>query len=396
MNSDLLPNHCGILFVDDEEKSRKYFARLFGNTFQVFTAGSVDEAERLLDVHMDAVGILVTDQRMPGAHGVDLLDMLRQRRPDVVRILTTAYADLDSAMDAVNRGEIFRLVTKPWDIASLREDLEAACLIHQRRRQEQLLLEERRRTMLLLAANIAHELRTPLLSIRSASAGLAQYLPRLLDGYDYAIKHGADLPPLRSNQISGMSYAVESITREVDRSNTVIDVLLANAREDGLQNVEARPFSMQACIIEALERYPFEPHQRERVAYLGDADFTAFGSQPLFVYVLFNLIKNALQAIASKGQGEITIRAETGEPFNRIRFRDTGGGIDPDKVALIFEDFFTTRGELGMGIGLPFCRRVLHRFGGNIFCESQFGEFAEFVLTLPLVTEHDSVGTETS
>src|SRR5512142_3224974 len=103
-----------ILYVDDEEKSLKYFTRAFEDQFRIFTAPNAQDGFRVLEEHKDEIGVLMTDQRMPGEKGVWLLEKGRQLRPRIIRILVTAYADMDAAIAAVNTGAIYRYVHKPW------------------------------------------------------------------------------------------------------------------------------------------------------------------------------------------------------------------------------------------------------------------------------------------
>ena len=111
-----------ILYVDDEEKSLKYFERAFGDDFRVFTASNAQDGFKLLQKHADEIGLLLTDQRMPGEKGVWLLERARQLRPRILRILVTAYSDLDAAIAAVNSGAIYKYVSKPWDPPQLELD----------------------------------------------------------------------------------------------------------------------------------------------------------------------------------------------------------------------------------------------------------------------------------
>jgi two-component system probable response regulator PhcQ len=141
-----------VLFVDDEDKALKYFRMAFTKDFPVLTAGSVAQALEVLEAQGDGIGVLITDQRMPGQPGVELLKQARARWPGIVRILTTAYSDLEDAIAAVNRGEILRYVTKPWDIHALRLELRHAMDFFLLRRERDLLLEAKlsvRRQMLL-------------------------------------------------------------------------------------------------------------------------------------------------------------------------------------------------------------------------------------------------------
>ncbi len=115
-----------VLFVDDEEKARKLFARLVSPYYAVFTAANVQEAMQILEEKQGKIGVLLTDQRMPGQLGVDLLRHVRKEYPKIIRMLTTAYSDLNDAVEAVNSGEIFRYINKPWNIDELQIDLRLA------------------------------------------------------------------------------------------------------------------------------------------------------------------------------------------------------------------------------------------------------------------------------
>lgn len=112
-----------ILFVDDEETAVKYFQRAIGALAPVVTAGSVAEGKRMLDQYADSLAVLVSDQRMPGGYGNELLHYARDRYPHMVRILTTAYSELEQTIEAVNQGQIHRYIQKPWDITVLRMEL---------------------------------------------------------------------------------------------------------------------------------------------------------------------------------------------------------------------------------------------------------------------------------
>lgn len=115
-----------ILYVDDEAMALKYFSRLVGPLAPVITAGSVAEAKGVLQQRGAEIAVLVSDQRMPGARGNELLRYAREHHPGVVRMLTTAYSELGEAVEAINSGEIYRYITKPWDLESLHADLRNA------------------------------------------------------------------------------------------------------------------------------------------------------------------------------------------------------------------------------------------------------------------------------
>jgi two-component system, probable response regulator PhcQ len=92
----------------------------------VLTANSVEEGRAVLGVHGAEIAVLVCDQRMPGERGNELLRHARTHYPHIVRMLTTAYSEIGEAIDAINTGEIYRYIAKPWELESLRSDLKNA------------------------------------------------------------------------------------------------------------------------------------------------------------------------------------------------------------------------------------------------------------------------------
>src|SRR3989440_2710973 len=168
-----------ILYVDDEEKSLKYFARAFQDQFQIFTAPSAQEGFKILEAHQDEIGLLMTDQRMPGAKGVWLLEKARHLRPRIIRMLATAYSDMDAAVAAVNSGAIYKYVSKPWDPPQLENTLKRGLefFIVQRERDQLLkekmsvlhnmMIADRIVSLGLLAAGLSHHIRNSLVAVKT-------------------------------------------------------------------------------------------------------------------------------------------------------------------------------------------------------------------------------------
>lgn len=158
----------GVLLVDDEALALKYFTKAFANRFTVFAAASAKDALQVLEHCHEDIGVLVTDQRMPEASGIELLRVVRQRYPLVVRILTTAYSELDLLIEAINTGSVFSFVTKPWDLPELERSLLDALAHYDRESRTQQLLaqkldefrasvqEGRTHDLALIAARIGH------------------------------------------------------------------------------------------------------------------------------------------------------------------------------------------------------------------------------------------------
>lgn len=132
-----------ILFVDDEPNAVKYFQRAVTNLAPVITASSVADGKQLLDENAETLLVLISDQRMPGGYGNELLQYARTRYPHIVRILTTAYSELGHTIDAVNQGQIHRYIQKPWDLSALTMELRQALEFAGLRKEHAELLREK-------------------------------------------------------------------------------------------------------------------------------------------------------------------------------------------------------------------------------------------------------------
>ncbi|NOZ24682.1 MAG: response regulator [Nitrospirae bacterium] len=135
-----------VLVVDDEENILRAISRLLmDEDLDVMTATSGEEALRILGSNRD-VGLIVSDQRMPGLTGVDFLEKAREIAPDTIRIMLTGYADVNAAIDAINRGGAYRYVAKPWKdeelVQIIREAAQRFCLIQENRRLSEMLRQK--------------------------------------------------------------------------------------------------------------------------------------------------------------------------------------------------------------------------------------------------------------
>jgi signal transduction histidine kinase len=262
---------------------------------------------------------------------------------------------------------------------------------------------------IIVAATIAHEMRTPLLTIRAQARALAQSLPQLVETYQqYHLQlrqqarqqagqqahqqpheqHRQDRPqpcPLRPEQLAYLLTLAERMDGEVKRSNFIVDMMMASARAGTLDKRVFTRHSIKQCVDDALAHYPFDRDTRPQVLIGAQDDFTFYGSDTLLTYVIYNLLKNALQAIQGAGKGDIRIDFYTHGKNNRLLFTDTGPGIPAHTMPHVFDPFYTTRAAGGTGMGLAFCRRVLTAFDGRIGCESVEGDYTRFLLEFPRV-----------
>jgi two-component system probable response regulator PhcQ len=168
-----------VLYVDDEEMALKYFEKSFGKEFRILTANNAADGLKIIEQHGDEIGVLLSDQRMPGEKGVQLLERARQLRPRLVRMMVTAYADFGVTVDAVNLGSIFRYVSKPIQVEDMRNTLHRAMdfFVLQQERDDLLreklsvlqnmLITDRVLGLGIVAAGLHQHLRNPLRAVHA-------------------------------------------------------------------------------------------------------------------------------------------------------------------------------------------------------------------------------------
>lgn len=140
-------NAVAVLFVDDEENILRAMNRLFvEEQFSVYTASSGDQGLGILEDKRD-IGVIVSDNRMPGMTGIEFLEKAKRVRPHTLRILLTGYSDINSIKDAINLGGAYRYVTKPWN------DDELVQIVREAVHNYSLVLENMRLTAIVKAQN---------------------------------------------------------------------------------------------------------------------------------------------------------------------------------------------------------------------------------------------------
>lgn len=123
-----------VLYVDDEQHNLISFKATFRLKFNIITCISGEEALKALKEHQ--VEVIITDQRMPEMTGVEFLETVLEDFPEPIRILLTGYADINAVVDAINKGKIYKYLTKPWDVKDLEETIESAYETYQERKND--------------------------------------------------------------------------------------------------------------------------------------------------------------------------------------------------------------------------------------------------------------------
>jgi len=240
------------------------------------------------------------------------------------------------------------------------------------------MVHERNRLLQSLAGSIAHEMRNPLGQLRFCLSSIQKLLP--------PFHQNSSSVAVDRQTLSNIYHRVAHGQLAVKRGTQVIDMILGEIRENPIEADSFTYLSAARITRKALEEYGYDSEEeRKRVTLDVRETFIFHISETLFIFVMFNLLKNALYYIRSHLESEISIMLKRGAEMNAIIFRDTGPGISLEDLPHIFESFHTKGKKGGTGLGLAYCKRIMRSFGGDIICNSVKGSFTEFTMSFPVV-----------
>jgi two-component system response regulator PhcR len=361
-----------VLFVDDEPTSRKWFAREFGDEFKVVTAGSAEEALSILGQRSAEFGVLVTDYRMPDRDGMKLLRAVQSEFRHVIRLLATAYAEKDVAIAAVNQGKVLRILEKPLDGEATREALREALALYRQQALVRVVNEGRVSALREALGFLAHELNTPLATVRGYVASIAQrHVPAGPDSPKGVAQFTEEYP-------GELVAALERAERRALYCQSLVSTFVQSAR-DAYPDAVPQSITASSLVEALLDEFPFEENERSCVSLDVRHDFRLPGRRDLLYLVLCTLTKNALIALRGQPQPRLFLEVDCSPdaPANRrgwITVRDNGPGIPPEVLAKLTKEPITTRAAIGgSGMGLMFCQRVMQANRGEIEIHSTLG-----------------------
>ncbi len=389
MNSLYDYKKFAVLYVDDEEKSLKYFTRAFEDQFRILTAPNAQDGLKLLEEHKDDIGILMTDQRMPGEKGVWLLEKARQLRPRIVRILATAYSDMDAAIAAVNTGAIYKYVTKPWDPPQLENTLKRSLEFFMVQGERDKLLREKMSVLHnmmiadrivslgLLAAGLSHHIRNSLVAVKT----FLDLAPAKLE------EEKMDLNGLRNPDFWKEYY--QNVQRQVERINNMLKDLWTASEKPAFEFADR--VQLHKVIAETILQLKDSFAAKNILVdnQVPDSLPALNVDKPKFYRLFELLLKDELASLPAGSRIILSASLLNAAPADnqqiQVQLSDNGPGLPKEALRLVF-DPFVVRSDSPMeyGIHLMACYFIVHHHGGRIDARSDEGQGTTFTLRLPL------------
>ncbi len=376
-----------IIYVDDEEKSLKVFARAFGDEFRIYTATNAKDGAKLIEEKKDEIAVLMTDQRMPGESGNWLLQEAARIQPRIVRILATAYTDFTDAVAAINDGGIFHYVNKPWDPAHLEGQLKRAMEFFLTQRENEQLAKEKldalRNLMIadrlvslgMLTAGLSHHIRNALVTVKT-----------FLDLSTAMMWEEKADPKNIRNQEFWTDYH-KSVLGQIDKINNLLKDLWAASEKPATQTTER--VNLHILVNETVEHLNTAITAKNiTVTNEIPADLQPITAERDKFHRLFDLLLKEELASLPPG-GKISFTAEvlnhSAKPEIRVQIADNGPGLSAEKLQCLFDPFMVRADAPSeYGIHLMGCFFIVHHHGGRIEATSEEGKGTTFTLHLPI------------
>lgn len=351
------------MYLDDEEQNLFSFQALFRRDYDVFTTTSVQEAIEYLN--KEEVAIIFSDQKMPDISGVEFFESIIHEFPDPVRILITGFADMEAVIDAINKGQVYRYVRKPWDVNELKVCVENA--IEKYRSDKELKeknkdLEKANDELEKFIYSASHDLRAPVTSIM----GVLQ------------------LAKLEVTDVKATEYfsMIEKSTNALnDFLSNIINYYQNTQNDEMLKRIQLKELvdeSINKCrSLANAERITFRTEINQSTDFLSDGQRIRI--------VLNNLIANAIKfRDESREEQTVTIQVVGNMEKARFTVADNGVAISEERLPHIFEMFGDTGNKTaGAGIGLYIAREAVKKLNGNISVSSKIGEGSRFTFEVP-------------
>ncbi|MVN21242.1 hybrid sensor histidine kinase/response regulator [Mucilaginibacter arboris] len=353
-----------ILYLDDEVNNLIGFKASFRVDYTILVANNSTEAYQHLEKNPD-IRIIFCDQRMPDKTGVEFFEEARSLYPLPIRILLTGYTDIESVIDSINRGNIFRYVKKPWtneDILSCIDQANKFYMVNSMLSLKNIELQKAYNELEKFAYSVTHDIRGPLLSILGA-ADVAQYIDDI-------------------EEIKEMLRLMEKSVKKLD--TFILNIHDYYSLKQG--ELQIKEVNFEDVVKDQTDNYKMTTNMKNInfIAHVEQNETFRTDEMSLKI-ILSNLLSNAFKYQKKHNRNklvELAIQVRRG--IATLQIKDNGIGIQEKHIDDIFNMFYrATAEEVGSGIGLYNVKDAVAKIGGEIKVTSVFDEGTTFLITIP-------------
>jgi signal transduction histidine kinase len=349
-----------VLYIDDEENNLLAFKASFRRQYEIYTANSAAEGLKVLENL--PVEVIIADQKMPETTGVEFFKSITHSYPDPIRILLTGYTDISALADAINHGDIYRYITKPWNDLELHNSIKNAHEAYKAKidlRNKIKELEKTNDELNRFIYSISHELRAPLVSV----IGIVNLVK--MEGLYHSSGEYWELIESCSNKLD---YYIQKTLQYYKNNKNVSDKSEIN---------------FQKLVDEIVDLYSYTDRDTKFNININQP-YPFTGDAFRLEVILGNLISNAIKYQKDNEQHKVVDINIDVNPFSaEISITDNGLGILNEHLEKIFTQFFKTKNNKGSGLGLFIVKEALNKINGKISVKSSLNQGTTFKITIP-------------
>jgi signal transduction histidine kinase len=351
-----------VLYIDDEDNNLNSFKAAVRKEFKVQTA--MDAEEGLILAKNFEFQVVIADQRMPGMTGVEFFEKLVEINPDPIRILLTGYSDITSVIDAINRGEVYRFIDKPWNLEQIKNAiLNAAEIFYARKelKEKNNRLEKLHTEMNQFVYSLSHELRGPLMSISGISK-LAK-----MEVKDTGIIEYFDMIDSATLKLDDFIYKMLDFYRSTKIETKVVPIQFENILNQLMAEYKLK-WNLEGIDIQLII----------------DQDNVFHSDESKIRVILNNLFSNAFKFQKEEPGKWIKININVNNKRALLEISDNGIGIEEKHLDDVFNLFHrATQRNVGSGLGLYMVKESIEQLHGNVVLNSVVGKGTEIQVHLP-------------
>jgi signal transduction histidine kinase len=402
-----------ILYVDDELVNLNVFKATFRRDYDVFTANSAQEAMEIL--RQQAIDLIISDQRMPKMTGVEFLKWTLAEYPNAIRIILTGFSDTEAIIRAINECDIYRYITKPWDIEEMRLALKKASETFQLRKDNAQLLADLKEAKEFLEQKVVErtaevikqkeeiELKNQILEAQNSKL---QELDNERNSIISMIVHDLQSP---INRISGLLELLEvegknnfnhnqltyiELLRKsiADASRHIRNILDTKALEEAnsISQVALSRIDLIQLIGRLLETYKEQASKKQVIINyeISHQEVYIKGYEDYLGRIFDNLISNAIKFSPKNVNSNVFIKVKENGEYVRVSVQDEGQGLSEEDKKNLFKKFQKlsarpTNGESSSGLGLSIVKSLTEQLQGKVWAEGEPKKGATFIVEFP-------------
>lgn len=348
-----------VLYIDDERHNLYAFRAAFRTDYDIYLAEGGEEARQILAEK--TIPIIIADQRMPKETGIEFFESIKESQPYAMRILLTGYTDIQAVISAVNLGNIYRYLQKPWREEEIRQAIESAYEIYDSRIQlisKNTELEKAYSELDKFVYSASHDMRSPLMSI-------------------LGVVRLAKMEEHSANSLQYFDMIESSVLRLDEFIKNIIGYYKNNRIDLSLETI-----GLQDMIEGSISALPESQHSEWKIEIHQSAPLVS--DRLKLEIILHNLLSNAIKFKQAGKVAEVSISANVDAHWVDIWIKDNGIGISPEDYEKIFRMFYrATNRNPGSGIGLYVTKDAVVRLNGNISVQSSPQEGSTFHIRFP-------------